>query len=498
MEASNGPLSGPNKGFNGLLRTSNCNSKRVAGQSEIKPKPVQQCDSQIQCNLSNNRVLPKGTPNRNNSQNIPGTEKKADKGRNKVPRPQDKYMQYIKPTYASLTIRTKTRFLCDYHHEIAKDNYANDENEDMDDLTSHIYVTYRAGSSYRLSFLAENITMEPLFIFPRSTPPSKNEKISQIKSRMRVADDPVMVDCVALKRPKYSLDESTEADKVPLPQVQVYTTTHLNPNKGKNSISRPTRSSTTGFICLKLDDLFMKVRVEPLPITKIRPPITKEVKSTMERLRMPCSEEFKNKAQLLVRFRNDILRIKFDLSDCNVSKLPECKSLAVQTDTRMIIRQRWSPFTNQLVNLQIPETTYIYNDPMIDIRRLNRYFAKLQIFPLWKYEMFQKRVSQMRVNNTMEGEIRKVIGRNRGSFIVFDGFDAIATASGGLLCARVVKGREYYEEKIRHFLGIQEEVEADEDGALEEKEAQNEEGFWEGEEAEETLQNINMPSSFAA
>lgn len=379
-----------------------------------------------------------------------------------------------------------------------------DENEEPEDMKSSIYVTSRTGANFSLGFTAENVTIEPLFISPRKYIPHKNEKMSQIKSKEKIYEDNTAAEYINLKRARYSLDDTKVPEKPLLPPIQVYSTSQLGPQRDKDHISRPTRSPTTGFIFLQIDECIMKVRVEPLPITKIRMPITNDVRSTMERLRMPCSDEFKNRAQLLVRFRNDILRVRFDLADCEVSKLPERKSLAVQTDTRMVIRQQFSPFTRKMVNLQIPESTYIYRDPMPDIRRLNHHFTTLQISPLWKYEIFQKRISELRANNSMEADIAKVIKRSRGSVIVFEGFDAIATASGGLLCARVMKGRGSYEDKIHYFLGDTVRNDADEDGediADDQEDVEVERGFKETNSAEidepkqAEAENLNMSSS---
>ncbi|CDS36742.1 conserved hypothetical protein [Echinococcus multilocularis] len=417
---------------------------------------------------------------------------------------------YVRSKFATMRIGSGNRLLCGPQSDLYREycNTKEEEEETVDDLTSHIYVTSSIGVKYRVTFTAENATLEPLFILPRNSPPTQNEKINQITSRMKVYEDPGRLNYVAVKRPKFSLIESTMSEK-PAPPVQVYISSPITPKKGVNSISRPEKTHNTGLIYINTDGFILKVRIPPLSIKKVRHPITKEVRSTMERLRMPCSEEYKNKARLLVRLGNDLFRVYFDLIDCIVTRLSEHKSLAVQTENHMIIRQFFSHFTNKRVNLQLPESTYVYHDPMVEIRRVNHYFANLNIAPLWKYQMYQKRITQMREHTTLEGEIGKVLKRARGSTVTFDGFDTIVTAIGGLMHGIVVRGDDAYEAKIHTFLGDEKKPETEElisDWRYEEgdEEMQGEANvnvnsyrphLWENEEVEETLESMNMPST---
>ncbi|VDK45573.1 unnamed protein product [Taenia asiatica] len=387
------------------------------------------------------------------------------------------------------------------------DSNREEEEDTAGDLTSCIYVTSSDGTNYRVTFTAENAALEPLFLVPRNSPPTQNEKISQINSRMRVYEDPGKLNYVAVKRPKFSLIESTMSEK-PAPPIQVYISGPITSKTGVSSISRPEKPHITGFIYINTDGFILKVKVPPLSITKIRHPITEEVRSTMERLKMPCSEEYKNKAHILIRLDNDIFRVYFDLIKCTVTRLFEHKSLAVQTENHMIIRQCFSYFTNKRVNLQLPESTYIYHDPMVKVRRVNHYFANLNIAPLWKYKMYQKRITRLRDQNTMEGEIEKVVKRAHGSTMIFDGFDAIVTAVGGLMYGTVVRGDEAYEAKIHTFLGDGKKTETERllnEWMFEEEEEMQREmnanvnsyrrHLWESEEVEETLESLNMPST---
>ncbi|VDM18823.1 unnamed protein product [Hydatigera taeniaeformis] len=410
---------------------------------------------------------------------------------------------YVRSKYATMTVNSGNRHLWGPQPDSNKE-----EEETVGDLTSCIYVTSSDGTNYRVTFIVVNAALEPLFLLPRNSPPTRNEKISQISSRMKVYEDPGRLNYVTVKRPKFSLIESTMSEK-PAPPIQVYISSPITPKTGVSSISRPEKSHITGFIYISTDGFVLKVRVPPLSIKKVRNPITEEVRSTMERLKMPCSEEYKNKARLLVRLINDLFRVSFDLTNCTVTRLSEHKSLAVQTENHMIIRQCFSHFTNKRVNLQLPESTYIYHDPMVEIRRVNHYFANLNIAPLWKYQMYQKRITRMRDHNTMEGEIEKVIKRARGSTMIFDGFDAIVTAIGGLMHGIVVRGDEAYEAKIHTFLGDRKETETERmisEWRFEEEEEESQKEtnpnvnsyrrhLWGSEEVEETLESLNMPST---
>lgn len=411
---------------------------------------------------------------------------------------------YIRSKFATMTIGNGNRPLWAPQLDL---NRGEEEEDTAGDLISCIYVTSCDGSNYRVTFTVERATLEPLFLIPRNSPPTQNEKISQITSRMRVYEDPGKLNYVAVKRPKFSLIESTISAK-PAPPIQVYITGPVASKTGAGCISRPEKPHITGFIYINTDGFILKVKVPPLSITKIRHPITEEVRSTMERLKMPCSEEYKNKAHFLIRLGNDIFRVYFDLINCVVTRLFEHKSLAVQTENHMIIRQCFSYFTNKRVNLQLPESTYIYNDPMVKIRRVNHYFANLNIAPLWKYKMYQKRITRLRDQNTMEGEIEKVVKRAHGSTIIFDGFDSIVTAVGGLMHGSVMQGDEAYEAKIHAFLGDRKKTETErllsEWRYEEEEELQRETNvnvnsyrrhLWESEEVEETLESLNMPST---
>ena len=360
----------------------------------------------------------------------------------------------IKSKFAPMTIQTKHQFFTEYQCDPSRKYYNVKDTDDFDNLTSCIHIISRVGANYRLTFNAEKASMEPLFIRPRSPPPNLNEKTSQITSRMQLYDDPLRLNCVVIKRPKYILRDGADIPEKSQTAMKVYSVNPHVMKDGANSISKPSRSRTIGFIYVNIDDIIIKVRVQPLPITKIRLPITNDIRSTMERLKMPCSEEFKNKGKLLVRLGDDLLRLNFDLTNCKVSKLPEHKSMAVQTENHTIILQQYSNFKKKLVNLQLPESTYVYRDPMVDIRRMNCYFRKMKITPLWKYEMHQKRLAQIRDPMTMEGKITKVIKRARGSVVSFDGFDATVTATGGLMCGMVVKGNDSYEEKIKSYLVV--------------------------------------------
>ncbi|KAL5103577.1 hypothetical protein TcWFU_007074 [Taenia crassiceps] len=416
---------------------------------------------------------------------------------------------YIRSKFATMTIGSRNRPLW------GPQPISNREEEDSTgDFTSRIYVTSSDGTNYRVNFAVESATLEPLFLIPRNSPPTQNEKINQITSRMKVYEDLGKLNYVPVKRPKFSLIESTISEK-PAPPIQVYISGPATSKMGVNSISRPEKPRMTGFIYINTDGFVIKVKVPPLSITKMRQPITEEVRSTMERLKMPCSERYKNKARLLVRLGNDIFRVYFDLIKCTVTRLFEHKSLAVQTENHMIIRQCFSYFSNKRVNLQLPESTYIYHDPMVKIRRVNHYFANLNIAPLWKFKMYQKRITQMRDQNTIEGEIEKVVKRAHGSTMIFDGFDAIVTAVGGLMHGIMLRGDEAYEAKIHTFLRegkkteterslsewkyVEEEEEEEEEEEMQRETNANVNSYrrhlWESEEVEETLESLNMPST---
>lgn len=419
----------------------------------------------------------------------------------KVSSPRDSLPPFIKSKFAPMAIQTKRQILGENQCDPSKEHYHVRDDDTFDDPTSSIYVTSRIGINYKLTFKTENGSLEPLFLRPRSPPPKENEKNSQIRSRMRVYEEPRRLNYVVVKRPKYSLIRSSFVEK-PAPKIQVFTPNPIKQKKRKNDISRPKRSSTIGFIYVAVDGFMFKVRVNPLPITKIRNPITDYVRKTMEHLKMPLSEEFKNKGQLLVRFDNDLLRLHFDLTNCNVSRIPEYRSLGVQTDNHFVIRQHFSHFSGRRINLKLPESTYIYNDPMADIFRLNHYFRSVNVTPLWKYEMFQKRMARMREHDSLEGDIGKAIKRARGSHIVFEGFDATVTAIGGLMCCTIVKGKDTYEERIRGFAGEKKNVENegttgewkyDSEGNVNMNKFRSH--LWETEDISETLESLNMPST---
>ncbi|KAM7540111.1 hypothetical protein Aperf_G00000025553 [Anoplocephala perfoliata] len=423
------------------------------------------------------------------------------KSQGKKSSPRGSHPSFIKSKFAPLAIQTKRQILGENQCDPSKEYYRVREEEMFEDPTSAIYVTSRFGINYKLMFKTKNAILEPLFLRPRSPPPKENEKISQIRSRMRVVEEPRMLNYVVVKRPKYSLIKNSFAEK-PAPKIRVFTPNPIRQKKRKNDISKPKRSSTTGFIYIAVDGFMFKVRVDPLSITKIRNPITDHVRKTMEHLKMPLSEEFKNKGQLLVRFGNDLLRLHFDLTNCNVSRIPEYRSLGVQTENDFVIRQLFSHFSGKKINLKLPESTYFYTDPMADIFRLNHYFRTVNVTPLWKYEMFQKRMAQLREHDSLEGDIGKALKRARGSHIVFEGFDAIVTAIGGLMCCTIVKGKDTYEERIRALGGEKKIVENEEAiGEWKQDSETNvpvnefESHLWETEEVSKNLESLNGPPS---
>ncbi|BHF65352.1 hypothetical protein SprV_0200836200 [Sparganum proliferum] len=334
-----------------------------------------------------------------------------------------------------------------------KDFPVNKVAESMEAPPSFVYVTSQAGTNFRLNFVATNVSFEPLFICPRKRRPKPNEKDIQVIAHETVVEEyDTASDRLFITRPKFIVEPyQDEPHKVVLPPLRVYTSNQLRRNP--ESISRPQRSATVGFIYVRFDGILMKIRVKPLPITKVKLPVTDDVKATMERLRMPSSDSAKNRAQLLVRYNNDVLKISFGLSECSLSRLPERKSLAIQTEAKVVLRSEYCPVAQKMVYIPIPESTYYYKDPMIDIRRLNDHFARMKIHPLWKHEMFHKRVSAMRGSGTIEQMVEKVLKRSRGSILVFEGFNAVATAIGGLLCARVSDGAQLYESKMHTYLG---------------------------------------------
>lgn len=317
-------------------------------------------------------------------------------------------------------------------------------------LKSHIYVTSKTGSNFRLNFEAIDARLEPLYIAPRPIRPMGNEKNLQVQNHEEYVDvynqrssRPLM------KILNFVVDEDVDNRKPELPPLKVF---KAQSSFKSSEISRPKRMPTKGFIVINLDGIVMKIVVCPMPISKLRFPVSDEIKSFITKLGMPSNDSLTNRAQFLVRNKNDLLRISFTLSNPVLSQLPERKSIANQTESKFLLHTERSQISNKVMQLPIPESNYIYTDPMIEARNLNRHFENLNILPLWKYEMYHKRIAATRGGGSIQVELDKEVMRNRGSFVVFEGFNAVATANGGVFCGRIAEGLDKYEDHVYEYL----------------------------------------------
>ncbi|OON22642.1 hypothetical protein X801_01453, partial [Opisthorchis viverrini] len=321
--------------------------------------------------------------------------------------------------------------------------------ETMTAPKSTVCVTKGPGIMYQLQFCAENCRLQPLFIDKRQEAAGETDKKIQ-PAHYEYRDPSKSIGTgVHVLRQRYALstDENPhKANRPVLPPLRVYTDDMTTSRKRVGSAVG--RGNGTGNVYLVYRDILFRVRTPAFPISSMKLPVSEDIAAQLTQLGMPTTDSLKNKGILVCRCGFDLLQFHFDMVQTSLNRVELKGTVAVQTEDKMVYLKEKSNITGRMCLLAVPESTYFYQDPMVNIHRLHKHHQLKNVMPLWKYELMRARLAERRGATQTESQLQKVFQQTRGSRLCFEGLDMIITAQAGLLCSEVSSGQDNYNELL--------------------------------------------------
>ncbi|VEL15828.1 unnamed protein product [Protopolystoma xenopodis] len=316
-------------------------------------------------------------------------------------------------------------------------------------------VLQEKSAIYRVEFSTAEANIQPLYVYPRKELfVEPRDKATQLKSEefMREDYDKNSSRLCMLKK-SYEISENvTKKSRSTSParkSLRVYKD-ELSSER-PSSVSRAERVRTDGIIYVEFNGYMLKIRCDMLQTSKLRQPASKEIKEIIENLNMETTDQRKNKAEVVTRCGNDLLRVTFSMVDINVERAYLKEDVGLQTESENVYLRDRNLITGKTNFISVPESTYNYEDPMKQIHYIHLSFQGTDAIPLWKYNLMQERIAIARGSEELKRDHENAYKRTQGSKLIFEAFDALATVKMGQLCSEVAKGLLNYENSMANL-----------------------------------------------